>query len=218
MAFFRRVAATLSANIDQAISRIENHDAVIEAALNDTRHAAAELKVRLAGVRNDITRTAEQIQKLKQDEAQWGERAQRIAAEDQNRALNCLRRRDECRDKIRKLQARQERSENVEHRLAKEFARLEQRLADIDLRRQELRGRELSSKGSAVRIDLESDTGIDVDRAFDRWEVEVTRSEFTTGQVHPDQDDLGDSFERSEREAELRAELEEMINSGRKDQ
>ena len=92
------------------------------------------------------------------------------------------------------------------------------RSARAFLRRQELRGRELSSKGNAVRIDLESDTGIDVDRAFDRWEVEVTHSEFSTGVVYPDQDDLGDRFERSEREAELRAELEEMINSGRKDQ
>jgi phage shock protein A len=217
MTFFRRVAATLSANIDQAISRIENHDAVIDAALNDARHAAAELKVRLAGVRNDMTRTAEQIEKLKQDEARWSERAQRVAAEDETRALNCLRRRNECRDRMATLLARQERSENLEHRLAREFGQVEQRLADIDLRRQELRGRELSSKSNVVHIDLDTNSAIDVDRAFERWEVEVTHSEFAMGRVHADQDDLGDRFERSERDAELRAELDEMINAGRKD-
>ena len=44
MSIIRRVTATLSANLDEAISRIENHDAVIAAALEETRDAAARLK------------------------------------------------------------------------------------------------------------------------------------------------------------------------------
>jgi phage shock protein A len=218
MSFIRRVAATLSANIDQAISRIENHDAVIEAAAHDTRQAAAELKVRLSRISSEVVRQREEINKLGRDELRWADRAGRVAAEDQPRALDCLRRRDGCRDRIDAMESRLERSQNLEHRLSAQLAQIDQRLADMDARRQELKGRELSSRGNAALVELDTDAAIDIDRAFDRWEVEVNRSEMVTGCWPQTHDHLKDVFERDERDAKLRAELLEMVNAGRKEQ
>ena len=103
MSFFKRVKATVTANIDEAISRIENHDSVIEVALEETRDAAARLKVQTARVRGETTRLRREIERQEQDEVRWTERAKRVAKEDEERALTCLKRRDECRAQIRIL-------------------------------------------------------------------------------------------------------------------
>ena len=53
MSIFRRLQATISASLDNAVSQVENHDAVVEAALKDARAAAARARVRLARVQKE---------------------------------------------------------------------------------------------------------------------------------------------------------------------
>ena len=85
MSFIKRVTATLSANLDQAISRIENHDAVIEAALQDTRDAAARLKVQLGRVRNEGARLREEAEECLMASKRWTERAKSVASDNEPR-------------------------------------------------------------------------------------------------------------------------------------
>ena len=53
MSIIRRLQATISAGLDNAVSQVENHDAVVEAALKDARTAAARARVRLARVQKE---------------------------------------------------------------------------------------------------------------------------------------------------------------------
>lgn len=45
MSLFKRLSATLVSRIDQVVGEIENHDAVIQVALNDMRKKIAEARV-----------------------------------------------------------------------------------------------------------------------------------------------------------------------------
>ena len=47
MSIFKRLSATLVTSIDRVVGEIENHDAVIQASINDIRKKVAEAKVRL---------------------------------------------------------------------------------------------------------------------------------------------------------------------------
>ena len=51
MSVFKRLSATLFSHVDRAVSEIENHDAIIEAAIRDQQRALAKAKVRLNRLR-----------------------------------------------------------------------------------------------------------------------------------------------------------------------
>ncbi|MCB1743955.1 MAG: PspA/IM30 family protein [Gammaproteobacteria bacterium] len=212
MTFFKRLTATLTANIDQAISQIENHDAVVEAALQETRDAAARLKVQLARVRNEIAALRNQAERLRAEADTWRERARRTAGEDEQRALQCLRRRAECLAQSQHIETRLAQQLDLEVSLGRDLERIMARIASINQRREQLRGRELSARGTTALAALEGDTGLDVERVLERWEVEVTRSEIGRDAPLADVDRLAEDFERDERDRELRAELARLLN------
>ena len=40
MSLIRRISTSITSSVDRAVSKVENHDAIINAALRDTQHAA----------------------------------------------------------------------------------------------------------------------------------------------------------------------------------
>ena len=53
MSLIRRISTSITSSVDRAVSRVENHDAIVNAALRDTQQAAARSRVRLERVRKD---------------------------------------------------------------------------------------------------------------------------------------------------------------------
>ncbi|EDZ67268.1 hypothetical protein NOC27_595 [Nitrosococcus oceani AFC27] len=96
MSFFKRLSASLTARIDQAISQIENHETIIEVAIYEARQVAAKAKVRLARVQRDGEQLEAKITELREAEIKWTERAKKTAKESDREALACLRRRQSC--------------------------------------------------------------------------------------------------------------------------
>ena len=60
MSLFQRITATVTSHVDRAVSRVENHDAIVEAALRDTRQAAVRARVRLRRLQRYPRRHASQ--------------------------------------------------------------------------------------------------------------------------------------------------------------
>ena len=52
MSLFRRITTTVTSSVDKAVSKVENHDAIINAALRDTQQAAARARASDTGSRN----------------------------------------------------------------------------------------------------------------------------------------------------------------------
>lgn len=212
MSVLKRLTTTLWSRVDHAVGQIENHDAVIDAALRDTRRNSARAKVRLARVRSDGERLRTKLTTLREAEIHWRERARAIADEDENTALECLRRRRECQRQTSELESMLARHAEVERRLSTDIQSLENRLNTIAQQRNLMRTRQSTAEALRLLNTLDDSANIDIDDTFDRWEIRITETEMEAGQ--PDQTDAVERqfLETEDREA-LRAELRGLIST-----
>lgn len=92
MNIFKRVFTSVSASMDDVVNKVENHDAIVESMIKQSRQAAANTRVRLARVQSDGKLLDSQLVKLQQQSKAWQSRAIESAATDENKALHCLKR------------------------------------------------------------------------------------------------------------------------------
>ncbi|QQS57125.1 MAG: hypothetical protein IPN28_12865 [Alphaproteobacteria bacterium] len=87
MNIFARITATLTGKLDEMVSHVENHDAVVAVALKDTCAAAAKAKVRLERVHRDGEAMHKRLQEAMRMERLWENRAKETAAKDEQKPL-----------------------------------------------------------------------------------------------------------------------------------
>lgn len=212
MSFFKRISATVFARVDESIRQIENHDAVISAAICETRHKAAQAKVRLNRVRADGERLHTRLSDLKASEEKWTQRAREQGDADEETALVCLRRRRDCQQQIRVLEASVEKHQHVESRLIADMEKLEQRVTKITQQRNLMRSRHSAAEVNRCLQEIEGLGQIDIDDTFERWEMQITEQEFSAGEIS-----LGDDLERRFLDEEERAELKVELKAIKQD-
>ncbi len=210
MNLFTRITATIGATAEKTISRVENHDAIVEAAIRDTRKAASQAKVRYSRVVRDGQVMKKRLAEAREMERKWTERAADCASDNQKKALACLQRRNECRSTIEQLSADLQQHEVHEQKLTASIKTIENRLQQITQQRNQMRSRESTAKALEVISRVDDDAGYGVDDAFDRWSMNISETEMTVGEV-PVCDALEFEFESSEQEIALTAELEELV-------
>ncbi len=210
MSIIKRLSATLHARLDRVVNQIENHDAVVEAALAESREALARAKVQLARVRQDGERLHKELAEMRGAETAWTERA-RAAADDEATALECLRRRNAARTRQSELAAAISRHQESEERLGGDVKRAEEQLMRLSEQRNLMRTRESAAEALSLLSGFERTLPAELDRAFERWSVRVTETELAAGGADA-ADPLARGFEAEEERAALRAELAELLN------
>lgn len=210
MTMLKRLSTTLFARVDQFVGAIENHDAVIEAAIRDARQAAARAKVRLARVERDGERLRSRLAELRRAEASWTERARAVAGEDEDTALECLRRRRACRRQSQDLQTSLERHAELEDRLVRDIRAAEERLSDMTRQRNLMRSRHSAAEALKSVASIDASVATDLEDAFERWEMQITEAELAVGSGEP-RDPLEREFMAAEEQGDLRAELSELL-------
>lgn len=208
MSLFTRITATVAASVDNAVTRVEDHNAVIEASLSQTRKAAASARVRLARVEKDHAALLSRHRQIVSDIDTWTERARR-STDDENRAIECLARRKKCRQELTQVEQTLAGHADLKVSLAQNVAKIETRIREINEQRNLLRTRESVAEANKIIENLNcSDVG-DVERTFDRWEERVGESELFH-QVPVSNDPLATSFDNDENRQELLNELAEL--------
>jgi len=214
MSFLKRLSVTVRSQLDEAVSRIENHDAVIDSALEESRDAIARLKLQQSRMRQKIQSIDSQLEKLQADKLNWLRRAKSLANTDEAQALVCLDRRDRCVEQIEQLQGQREQSTEMEFRLANNLSKLEQKLISDELRLQEFRGRDLSAKAEHTMRDVIGSESSSLEHTFDRWELDIARKELcnkSLGSVSAGIDAVEEGFQREERLEARKAELKALM-------
>lgn len=209
MTLLKRITATLRANLEQVVDRIENQDALVEAAIHEMRGATARTKARLGRVRHDREELERQIADLAQAERQWERRARATAPTDEETALGCLARRDQCRDRRSALERELDRHRETEARLEAGVRSAEGRMEEMARQRLRMRGRQSAAEALQIAQAWNESGPIDLDAVFERWEGRLLEAEIS-GQAG-DFDPLERRFRHEERDAELRAELQSLI-------
>jgi phage shock protein A len=210
MSIFKRLTATFSSRVDHMVSQIENHDAVVEVAIKESRQATARAKVRLARVQRDGELLRSKISQLQSDEALWTNRARDVAHKDQDRALGCVRRRKLCQKQLEQYQQAFIKHEALEQKLAQDIHAAERKLTEMSQQRNLMRTRQSAAEALNSICGVDESVALDVAEAFERWEVKVTESELEVGSVDS-VDLLEREFLQTEDKKALQAELEELL-------
>jgi len=216
MSLFKRFATTIHATVDKTVAQLENHDAIVDAALKDSRSAVARARVRLARVEKDGRQQRARIQELQTEVALWEERAQSVAATDRGKALDCLRRRKQRESALRNGQASLTEHEALEKRVRASVAEAEQRVNTLMQQRNQMRSRESAAQALRIVNAIDDKAGIEIDDAFERWEISISESEVFSGQAITPVDEfeeLNTEFETLEEQQQLDAELDLLLEN-----
>jgi len=188
MSIFKRLSATVHATVDRTVASIENHDAIIQATLADSRKAVATAKIRLARVETDGKSQAEQIETLKKRIEIWTVRAKDTGATDREKALACLQQRANDQAALEQAEATLNRHREMKERMRDKLKSLEQRVSP----------------------------GMNIDETFDRWEISIRERELRN-EYSLDLDEtpssLDDEFKASESDTALNMELDALLDN-----
>ena len=210
MSLIRRISASLTSSVDRAVSRVENHDAVINAALRDTQQAAARSRVRLERVRKDGHNLRTRKGNLETAVTRWTERAKAVATEDEAKALECLRRKKECEAQLCNLEVSIEKHDELEARIVDQVKKIESRIGEVSQQRNMMRSRQSVAEALRTINDIEGVSYGEIEDTFDRWEINLGETEIQVGVGSPT-DSLETAFIAEEEKAELKAELDLLL-------
>ncbi|MFK8014130.1 MAG: PspA/IM30 family protein [Gammaproteobacteria bacterium] len=210
MSLIKRLSATVTSSVERVVSKVENHDAIIDAALKDTRNAAARSRVRLARVQKDGKSLHERHAQLLAAAECWAKRARDIAATDQSRALECVRRRETCLAKAVSLEGSIAQHKALESKVADNLKQIEARIGEVSQQRNLMRSRQSVAEAMRVIQNVEGSSGSAIEETFDRWEINLGESEILAASAAP-VDELEAGFASSEEDERLRAALGELL-------
>jgi phage shock protein A len=211
MSLIRRISTSITSSVDRAVSKVENHDAIINAALRDTQQAAARSRVRLERVRKDGHSLKTRHSNLLLAISRWTERARSIGATDETKALECLRRRKDCEMQLQTLELSIEKHEELESRIAEQVKKIEVRIGEVAQQRNMMRSRQSVAEAMRTINNIEGVSYGEIEDTFDRWEINLGETEILMG-AHTAADPLDSAFLAEEDTAELRAELSVLLN------
>ena len=210
MSLIRRISTSITSSVDRAVSKVENHDAIINAALRDTQQAAARSRVRLERVRKDGHSLKTRHANLLLAISRWTERAKSIGAADEAKALECLRRRKDCEMQLQNLELSIEKHEELESRIAEQVKKIEVRIGEVAQQRNMMRSRQSVAEAMRTINNIEGVSYGEIEDTFDRWEINLGETEILMGANSPS-DPLDTAFLAEEDMAELRAELSVLL-------
>jgi phage shock protein A len=211
MSVFFRWTTGFASRIDSMVRQIENHDALVSAAIRDAKEARARATVQVKRVREDGRRMQRRRSELEEAERLWRERAVRVAGDDEDRALECLRRAKRAAREHGDLSDQAEEHGRIEKQLGRDIGRIDGRIEELVQQRNLLRTRQSRAEALSAAQEDDGRRLSEVDDILERWEIKVSRNETDVDCALDDRDDLELELGAAEERESLRGELDELL-------
>ncbi|MBK1859447.1 PspA/IM30 family protein [Cerasicoccus arenae] len=206
--WFHRYRISLSSRIEHVLDQVENHEAVVAAAVKEAQQHSALARVKLQRVRRDGETLRQRADQLATEATRWEERAADCAATDRERARECLRRRRMAEEEQARLTHEASEHERLEQQLTADLRRVDERVRELQRRRHTLAAREQRAEAAVLTAPGEIGLLDDIEDVFERWEGKLTVNEI---RADLDCDSFSDAFTQAEDNAALDAELDALI-------
>jgi phage shock protein A len=200
----RRLMASISAGFEDFVTRVENHEAVADCAIDDLRNATAQVRVQQGRTAAQVKRLEDELQRAGNEVERWRDRALRV--EDEQKALECMRRAKQSERRSEALETQLRDHLALVDDLSARQRDLEGRLSDVQLKRTALSSR--AARARTLKRAERCGPGETLDSVFDRWETVVTADEYRDGVTLEPADLLDREFAAEEDDDALRAELD----------
>lgn len=215
MSIFKRFVTTVHASVDRTLAGIENHEAVVDAALQESKQAVARARVRLARLEKDGLEQRNHVAELSSQIELWNERARTVASTDRDKALACIQRRRQCEQELHSAKAQMQEHEKVIRRVRDSISDSSNRVQTLESQRNQMRTREAAAFAGQIVHKLDGKVGDDVEAAIERWEISVGQAEVVAEHYPvPLTDEFEESFLTSEENNLLQLELDELLKGG----
>ena len=216
MSLIKRLVTTVHSSVDRTLASMENHEAVVDAALRDSREAVSRARVRLTRLEKDGKQQSNRITELTSEIELWNERARSVAVGDRPKALACIKRRKACERDLKLAKAQAAEHGQIEQRVRDSIAESTNRVQALQSQRNQMRSREAAAQAGKIVHSLDGRLGTDVEAAIERWEVTVGEAELLTDTLLPvdvDSDDLATEFVNKEESQLLEDELDTLLDN-----
>ncbi len=206
----KRLVASVSASIEDVVCKLENHEAVADCLLDDLRKGIAQVKVQRGRIDAQSQQTEKQLKQAREDIARWQQRALKVAADDEDKALHCLQRAEQSEAVAATLTDQLNAHLTTLQQLDAQIGEMEANLNELTLKRAALSAREINarSKGPGGR-----DCAATATHLFDRWEESVITHESAAGVAQAGGMPSSDIIEREFIQEEQQAALKEKLNA-----
>jgi phage shock protein A len=193
MGLLKSWASRLWSQVDHAVAELEDHDALVDAALRELEVAAKKARRELARVRGDGEALRSRLAQERVNATAW--RKDAATSPTDEGALELLRHARRARRRAAHLEARVREHGAAEARLDEHATLLRERLETLARQHHLMRTRRAQAEAMpAIRLD-----DAPIEEIFERWDMVLTRAEH-----------IGDPFGDLEREEEERALVEEL--------
>jgi len=210
MKSIKRITTTIKASLDGMIGMLENHDALASAAITAAEQSAGRAKAQLYRVKQDGAAIQKRIAEMQQQVALWEDRARRSRELDEEKAIECLRRRQRSLAEITRIEAQYHDHQKLEKQLEGDLTTIEQKINTLRQQRNLMRTRESHAEARRLTTSVESTVAGDIDSIFDRWESHILGAEQQQSDMMTI---LDDPFEDSFASEEERKELKKLLDS-----
>lgn len=208
----RRLTASIISSFEGVVGQLENHEALVTTAIREAEQAAGRAKAQLSRVQKDGIAMRKRVEELQEQAALWEDRAKRIAAQDEVKALECVRRRQRYLSQATTIEEQAIGHVKLERQLNADLSMVQDKLNALRQQRNIMRTRESRAEALRVVQSVESSTIGEIDDIFDRWEARISACEsHVDSSVSLGGDDLSAEFSSKEQEEELRAILQSFV-------
>lgn len=211
MSILKRLSTTLISRIDRVVTEIENHDAVIQAALNEMNRKMAKAKIALNQACRERDRIKTELETQQSNVHRWQERAIICAKTDESKALECLRRSHKSRDRAAVLQKSLDEYTRSIEKMTGNIQSSAQRLNEMKQRLTLMRAKQATSKTDATVHSNCGDAESIVEDTFNRWEMHLNHDDIPLDCTTDDMDELEHEFITQEQQNDLRSELTALL-------
>jgi len=204
MNLIKRLTTSVTATLEGAVGQLENHDAIIEANIKQTRQAVAKTQARLASLRQQQSAFESQHKLANEQISVWEDRARSLAGADESKALQCLSRRNQNEAEMRRLQQAIHQQEGLIASVTTNLNTLKTKLDEMSQRHNLMRSRQ--AVADVNKVVAKSNQPQQLDDTFERWEAVVLETELAVSDACCS-DPLEAQFAQQESSAELQAQL-----------
>jgi len=211
MNLIKRLTTSISASLDTAVNQMENHDAIVDAGIKQTRKAVARTRARVNALRQQQTVYERQQKEAKEQHALWTERAKSLAVSDQDKALQCVSRRNQFSAEVKRLANSAEQQKELIRDVDNNLQKLHSKLDDMVHKHSLMRSRQTVADVNRVVAHVGQNQNLN--DTFERWESTVLEHELAISDVCT-HDPLEFQLSEQENDIKLLAQLAELTKEG----
>jgi phage shock protein A len=168
--------------VDGVLAQVENHEAAVGAAIGRVRQSTARARVQLKRVERDQQTLRDTLLKEEAALDAWRDRAK--ALEDEEAAIECMRRYKAAERRVLLLRQRLAEHERSQKELSEGIRVLNARLSELNERKNVMRTRQSRAEAAHGMAGATGPIG-DLEEVFDRWEARVGEIEIAAECADP---------------------------------